>query len=290
MLENKYDFIVLFDCKNGNPNGDPDAANMPRQIIETRKGFVTDVAIKRKIRNYADIRYAGEPGMGIFIRHDVPKDFEQDNALKDIPKPAKFKTIAEKMEYADKLKGWMSEKFFDVRAFGAVCQRFTDKDGGNIDGSITGPVQLGFAESIDPINIQRISIISTALANAKEAETKNNTMGVKYIVPYGLYMAMGHVSPHLAKKTDFTENDMETLCDCILHMFETDHAAGRGDMAVRKLIVFKHESMWGNAFEEDLLKLVTVKKNTDTPVSYEDYDVTIDTENVPKGVEVIIKK
>ena len=289
LLANKYDFVILYDVKNGNPNGDPDAANMPRQIIETRKGVVTDGAIKRKIRNYIDLRYAGEEGMGIFIQHGIPKDFEQDKALKDVPKPSK-KGFLEKNSYEKQLKKWMCDKFWDVRTFGAVCQRFTDKDAGNVDGSITGPVQISFSESISPISIQRIGITSCAVANAKEAETKNNTMGTKYITPYGLYKATGHVSPHLAEKTGFDEKDLEKLWDAILHMFETDHAAGRGDMAVRKLVIFKHAGIWGNAFEEDLEKVVSVAKKADMPMGYEDYDVTIDKEAAPDGIEVIIKK
>lgn len=274
----KIDFILLFEVVNGNPNGDPDAANMPRQIVENRKGIVSDVCLKRKIRNYIDFRYNNLADMGIFVKHGVPRDGAQNQAIKEVPRPPKGSNGEAKAKYANELKTWMCEKFWDVRTFGAVCQRFTakEKDGGaDVDGAIRGAVQIGQAESIDPIVIQRLGITSCAVANEKEAETKNNTMGTKYIVPYGLYKVTGHIMPQIAENNGFTEEDVKKLWEAILHMFEADHAAGRGDMAVKKLVVFEHESKWGNAFEDEIADAVTAIKNVENPSCYEDYDVIV---------------
>lgn len=287
ILSKKIDFILLFECVLGNPNGDKDAANAPRIILETGHGIVTDVALKRKQRNYVDIRHGGEEGNAIFIKHGIPKDFEQNNALKEIPRPEKTNGFLDKLAYAEKLKSWMCHKFWDVRTFGAVCQRFTEKTtkgGGGVDGAICGPVQLGFAESVSKIDIQRISINCCAVANEKEAESKENTIGTKYIIPYGLYKCVGHISPHLAERTGFTEADLALLWESFLHMFETDHAAGRGHMALRKLIVFEHEDKWGTAFEEDIANAVKIKEKTDIPRRFEDYEVTIEP---VKGTKII---
>ena len=280
IIKNKIDFVALIEVVNGNPNGDPDAANMPRQMIESRKGLISDVCIKRKVRDYVAERYDGMPGMGIFIRYGVPKDSAQEAAMSSVPKKAKDKKggVAN-AEYATALKNWMCDEFWDVRTFGAVCQRFT-KD--KVDGAIRGAVHVGFAESVDPIVIQRIGITCCAVANEKEAEAgKNNTMGTKYIVPYGLYKVTGHVLPVVAEKNGFTEEDLEKFFDAFLHMFESDHSAARGDMAVKKLVVFTHDSKWGSAFEDDIVSAVKAVKKVEAPASFDDYDVIInDVENV----------
>ena len=280
IIKNKIDFVALIEVVNGNPNGDPDAANMPRQMIESRKGLISDVCIKRKVRNYIAERYDDMPGMGIFIRHGVPKDAAQEAAMASVPeKPKGKKAGITNMEYAIALKKWMCDEFWDVRAFGAVCQRFTKE---KIDGAIRGAVHVGFAESVDPIIVQRVGITCCAVANEKEAEAgKNNTMGTKYIVPYGLYKVTGHVLPVVAEKNDFTEEDLAKFFDAFLHMFEGDHSAARGDMAVKKLVVFTHNSKWGSAFEDCITSAVKAVKKVETPASFDDYDVTIDNvENV----------
>ena len=274
ILENKIDFVALIEVVNGNPNGDPDAANMPRQIIETRKGLITDVCLKRKIRNYVDELYGSLKGMGIFIRHGIPKDAAQEEAMANLPEKPKGKKASDtNVEYAKFLKKWMCDKFWDVRAFGAVCQRFSKE---KIDGSIRGAIHVGFAESVDPVIIQRIGITCCAVANEKEAESgKNNTMGTKFIVPYGLYKVTGHILPGLAEKNGLSKEDAEVFFNAFLHMFDSDHSASRGDMSVKKLAVFTHESKWGSAFEDDIVNAVSVVKKVEIPSSFNDYDVNI---------------
>ena len=285
MLERKIDFVALIEVINGNPNGDPDAANMPRQIIESRKGLISDVCLKRKIRDYIVERYDGVDGMGVFIRHGVPKDAAQEEAMKSVPQPPKGKkTGGEIADYANNLKKWMCDKFWDVRTFGAVCQRFTAKEGASVDGAIRGALHIGFAESVDPIIIQRIGITCCAVANEKEAVGgKNNTMGTKHIVPYGLYKVTGHILPTVAEKNGFTEEDLEKFWDAFLHMFECDHSAARGDMSVKKLVVFTHDNKWGSAFEDDITNAVQAVKKVECPASFADYDVTVSSVD---GVEV----
>ena len=276
IVKHKIDFILLIEVINGNPNGDPDAANMPRQIVETRKGLISDVCTKRKVRNYIDFKYEGIPGMSIFIRHGVPKDKAQNNAIEEVEKPEKGSGVEGKADYANRLKDWMCKKFWDVRTFGAVCQRFNAKDGGaGVDGSIRGAVQIGLGESIDPVIVQRIGLTSCAVANEKEAASKDNTMGSKYIIPYGLYKVTGHIMPQIAEKNGFTTDDVEKLWDALLHMFEIDHAAGRGDMSVKKLVVMEHETKWGNVFEDEIAEAVTATKKVEIPTSINDYDIQI---------------
>ena len=273
LVANKIDFIALIEVINGNPNGDPDAANLPRLIIETRTGLITDVCIKRKIRNYIDECYHNLEGMGIFIRHGVPKDAAQEEAMKSVPqKPKGKKAGISNLEYATALKKWMCDKFWDVRAFGAVCQRFTKE---KIDGAIRGAVQIGQAESVSPIIVQRLGITCCAVANEKEAETKNNTMGTKYIVPYGLYKVTGHIMPQIAENNGFTQEDVEKFWGAILHMFESDHSAARGDMSIKKLVVYEHNNKWGSAFEDDIINAVSVTSKVEIPSSFDDYDIKI---------------
>jgi CRISPR-associated protein Csd2 len=292
VIKNRYDFVVLFEVENGNPNGDPDAGNMPRIDMETNLGIVTDVCLKRKIRNYVETAKENEDGYRIYIKERVPlnrSDAEAYQALGIDPKKVKEKK--KDNENIDlEIRDYMCREFFDIRTFGAVMTTFV-KDKLNC-GQVRGPVQLGFAKSVDPIIPQEITITRVAITTESDAEGKNTEMGRKYIVPYGLYRVEGYVSANLARKvTGFTEDDLELLWTAIINMFELDHSAARGNMAVRKLIVFKHESELGNAPAYQLFDRITVKRKDETkpPRSYSDYAVTIDEQDMPEGVTCIQK-
>lgn len=290
-LEKKINLLLIVEVINGNPNGNPDANNMPRTEPESGLGYYTDVCTKRKIRDTTEIMHPNQKGMSIFIHRGAVLDGAQKEAMNNVPRPevAKGENSSEVLaKYARDLKKWMCDNFFDVRAFGAVCQHLTKKTsegGAGIDGAITGPVQFNFGESVDPVNIERVAITRCALANEKEKEKdKNNTMGVKYVVPYGLYVQHCSISPHLAKQTGFSEDDLDKLIEAITKMYELDKAAGRGEVRLRKLIMFEHNSKWGSAPENKCYESVEIKKkeNVDTPNSFEDYEITY--KNVPENV------
>ncbi|OOB78049.1 MAG: type I-C CRISPR-associated protein Cas7/Csd2 [Epulopiscium sp. Nele67-Bin001] len=292
VINNRYEFIILFDVENGNPNGDPDAGNMPRVDPETNLGIVTDVCLKKKIRNYVEVVKDDEQGYDIYIKQGVPLNVSDKRAYKavgveeDGDKGKVKKTTAEKKKQQDEeLRKFMCSNFYDIRTFGAVMTTFVK--GAFNCGQVRGPVQLGFARSIDPIFPQDITITRCALATEKEAEEKRNTMGKKYIVPYGLYRGEGFVSANLAQKsTNFSESDLELLWDAIVNMFEHDHSAARGKMAVRELIIFKHADKLGNAPAHKLFELVHVERKADVQVArkYSDYVVSIDEQSLPDGV------
>ncbi|WP_323090822.1 type I-C CRISPR-associated protein Cas7/Csd2 [Allobaculum sp. JKK-2023] len=286
-IKNRYDFVVLFDCENGNPNGDPDAGNLPRVDPETQMGLVTDVCLKRKIRNYVQATKEGQPGFDIYISDQNTLNANDQKALEYLG-VNDLKEIKKKDPDADrKIRDFMCQNFFDVRSFGAVMTTFVK--GALNSGQVTGPVQLTFAKSVDPISPQEIAITRVAVTTEADAETKKNTMGRKSFIPYGLYRAEGFVSANLAQKvTGFSEEDLELLWEAITNMFELDHSASRGKMAVRELIVFKHNSEFGNAPAHKLFDLVKVKKNegVEFPRSYADYTITIDEEALPVGVEL----
>ena len=247
-IKNRYEFVILFDVENGNPNGDPDAGNMPRVDPETGLGLVTDVCLKRKIRNYVETVKEDGTGYRIYIKDGVPLNRSDNEAY--IANDVTDKTIkAKKKEDPDldrKLRDWMCQNFYDIRAFGAVMTTFV-KEHLNC-GQVRGPVQLGFARSIDPIVPQEVTITRVAITTEEDAEKKGTEMGRKYVVPYGLYRCEGYVSANLARKTTgFSKEDLQLLWEAILNMFEHDHSAARGKMAVRELIVFRHESELGNA-------------------------------------------
>ncbi|SET03547.1 type I-C CRISPR-associated protein Cas7/Csd2 [Anaerobranca gottschalkii] len=280
LLDKRYEFVVLFDVENGNPNGDPDAGNMPRIDYETGHGIVTDVCIKRKIRNYVEIKENDRTGFRIYIKEGAVLNNINKEAyeyLNETPRNKKEKPHEEATKF-------MCTNFYDIRAFGAVMS--TDVN----CGQVRGPVQLNFARSIDPIFQQEISITRMAVTNEKDIE-KERTIGRKYIVPYGLYKLEGYVSAHFAEKTNFTKEDLELLWEALINMFEHDHSAARGKMTVRKLIVFEHQSKLGNAPAHVLFDLIKVKrKNPDIPPrSYSDYEVTVDIDSLPEGVSVIEK-
>ena len=295
-IKNRYEFVVLFDVENGNPNGDPDAGNMPRIDPESGLGLVTDVCLKRKIRNYVETVKENEKGYQIYIREDVPLNRSDREACKDVgideTDEKKVTDALKKLKKSDpdadvKLRDYMCENFFDIRTFGAVMTTFV-KASLNC-GQVRGPVQLGFARSVDPIVSQEVTITRVAITTEKDAENKNTEMGRKSIVPYGLYRVEGYISANLARKvTGFSEEDLELLWDAIINMFENDHSAARGKMAVRELIVFKHGKELGDCPAYKLFDAVEVKKVDDVeyPRSYRDYTVQIHEEQIPETVEV----
>lgn len=288
-IKNRYEFVILFDVENGNPNGDPDAGNMPRIDPETGYGLVTDVCLKRKIRNYVETAKEGESGYGIYIKDSVPLNRSDLEACKavgvDEKKLKEAKKDDEKLD--KKLRDFMCSNFYDIRTFGAVMTTFVK--GALNCGQVRGPVQLGFARSIDPILPQEVTITRVAITTETDAEKKGTEMGRKYIVPYGLYRAEGYISANLARKTTgFSEDDLALLWQAILNMFELDRSAARGNMAVRELIVFKHDSELGNAPAYKLFDLVKVvrKDGVTAPRAYSDYTVTLDEAHLPDGVTV----
>lgn len=292
VIKNRYDFVVLFEVENGNPNGDPDAGNMPRIDMETNLGIVTDVCLKRKIRNYVETAKENEDGYRIYIKERVPLNRSDAEAYQNLEiDPKKIKEKKKENENIDlEIRDYMCREFFDIRTFGAVMTTFV-KDKLNC-GQVRGPVQLGFAKSVDPIIPQEITITRVAITTESDAEGKNTEMGRKYIVPYGLYRVEGYVSANLARKvTGFSEEDLELLWQAIINMFELDHSAARGNMSVRKLIVFKHESELGNAPAFQLFEKVKVKRKDESKPArrYEDYEVLVEEQNLPDGVTCIQK-
>ena len=288
-IKNRYDFVILFDVENGNPNGDPDSGNMPRIDPETGYGLVTDVCLKRKIRNYVETVKEGESGYRIYIKDNVPLNRSDREAYDYLGiEPAKVADAKKKKEtlYLE-IRDFMCKNFYDIRTFGAVMTTFV-KDKLNC-GQVRGPVQLSFAKSVDPIMPQEVTITRVAITTEADAEKKGTEMGRKYIVPYALYRAEGYVSANLARKTTgFSEEDLELLWQAIMNMFEVDHAAARGKMATRELIVFKHDSELGNAPAYKLFDLVKAERRegVDTPRAYSDYNVSVEAA-LPSGVECI---
>ena len=286
-IKNRYEFVILFDVENGNPNGDPDAGNMPRVDPETGYGLVTDVCLKRKIRNYVETVKEDEPGYRIYIKDGVPLNrsdaeaFAHWNIDEKTVKEAKKKD--DKLD--EKVRDFMCQNFFDIRSFGAVMTTFVKN---NLNcGQIRGPVQLGFARSVDPIVPQEVTITRVAITTEADAEKKGTEMGRKYIVPYALYRCEGYVSANLARKvTGFSEGDLELLWQAILNMFEYDRSAARGKMAVRELIVFKHDSELGCAPAWKLFDTVSVtrKDGVISPRTYGDYTVAVNESALPVGV------
>ena len=284
-IQNRYEFLYYVACTNGNPNGDPDAGNMPRVDPETGYGLVTDVCLKRKIRNYVETLKEDEDGYRIYIKGGVPLNRSDRTAITALGISEDLKAAKKSDPEIDrKLRDYMCANYYDIRTFGAVMTTFVQ---GVLNcGQVRGPVQIGFARSIDPIVPQEVTITRVAITTEADAEKKGTEMGRKHIVPYALYRAEGFVSANLARKTTgFSEDDLALLWQAILNMFENDHSAARGKMAVRELIVFKHESELGNAPSYKLFDAVTVSRNdgVDIPRSYRDYTVTI-AENIPDGV------
>ena len=288
-IKNRYEFVVLFDVENGNPNGDPDAGNMPRVDPETGLGLVTDVCLKRKIRNYVETVKEDAEGWRIYVKDGVPlnrSDAEAYKALEVDEKSVKAKK-KDDPELDRKIRDWMCGNFYDIRTFGAVMTTFV-KAALNC-GQVRGPVQLGFARSVEPVMPQEVTITRVAITTEADAEKKGTEMGRKYIVPYGLYRCEGYISANLARKTTgFSEEDLELFWEAIMNMFEHDHSAARGQMAVRELIVFRHETELGCAPAWKVFQTVKVaRKNPEDPAParrYEDYEVIVDEASLPDGV------
>ena len=290
VIKNRYEFVVLFDVENGNPNGDPDAGNMPRIDPESGYGLVTDVCLKRKIRNYVETVKEDEEGYKIYIKENVPLNRSDNLAFAYLGiNGEKTKDLKKNDPDADvKIRDFMCKNFYDIRTFGAVMTTFV-KSHLNC-GQVRGPVQLGFARSIDPIVSQEVTITRVAITTEDDAAGKNTEMGRKSIVPYGLYRAEGYVSANLARKvTGFSEEDLELLWEAIINMFEHDHSAARGKMAVRELIVFKHSKELGDCPAYKLFDAVEVKRQDGVEYArkYSDYSVAIYKEQIPETVEVI---
>ncbi|MBO9357753.1 type I-C CRISPR-associated protein Cas7/Csd2 [Bordetella petrii] len=286
-LANRYDFALLFEVKNGNPNGDPDAGNLPRLDVETGHGLVTDVSLKRKVRNFVGLVKGDVPPYEIYVKEKAILNRTHERAYESIGKADLLKGDDKKRKggnAVNEARDWMCKNFFDVRTFGAVMST------GVNCGQVRGPVQLTFARSVDPINAQEHSITRMAVATEAEAEKQdgdNRTMGRKHTVPYGLYIAHGFISSFLARQTGFSEDDLQLLWQAFGQMFEHDRSAARGEMATRGLYVFKHDSELGNAPAHALFERIKVAKNVDIPRSFADYAITLDDTNLPTGVTVI---
>lgn len=276
-LKNRIDFVYIFDVQDGNPNGDPDAGNLPRVDAETGMGIVTDVCIKRKVRNYVQVAKGLANGYDIFVKEKAVLNNEIDKAHDD----AKVKAAQNKIAAA---RQYMCEHYYDIRTFGAVMST------GKNAGQVRGPIQLTFARSVNPVATSEHSITRIAVATPKEAESQNgenHTMGRKATIPYGLYVCHGFISANLAQQTGFTEDDLALFFDALKNMFDLDRSAARGLISAQKLIVFRHASELGNAPANKLFDLVKVEKTTnDVPRSFKDYAVSINTSALPNGVTV----
>lgn len=281
-IENRYEFVFFFDVTNGNPNGDPDSGNMPRLDPESSKGLVTDVCLKRKIRNYIELSCENEPGYEIYVKEKSVLNLQNKRAYEALEIVPEAKKLPKEEAKARDITAWMCRNFFDIRAFGAVMTTEVNS------GQVRGPVQLAFARSIDPIVPLEVSITRMAVTNEKDLE-KERTMGRKFIVPYALYRVHGFVSAKLAEKTGFSNEDMDKLWKALMSMFEHDRSAARGEMTARKLIVFKHETALGSEPAHKLFDCVKVERisgDSGTPASaFGDYRITVNLDGL-SGVSV----
>lgn len=283
-VKNRYEFVLLFDVKDGNPNGDPDAGNLPRLDAETGYGLVTDVCLKRKVRNYVGMTKGDKPPFEIYVKEKAVLNNQHERAYINFDLKPESKKLPKNIEDAKKVTGWMCANFFDIRAFGAVMTTEVNA------GQVRGPIQFAFGRSVEPVVTLEHSITRMAVTKKEDLE-KERTMGRKFTVPYGLYRSHGFVSAPLAAKTNFSEDDLELLWDALLNMFDHDRSAARGEMATRKLIVFKHESDFGNAPAHVLFDLVKIERQTDPAKparSFADYNVTIGA--AAQGVNIEVKR
>jgi len=288
-IQNRYDFVLLFDVKDGNPNGDPDAGNLPRVDAETARGLVTDVCLKRKVRNYVGMVKKEQPPYEIYVKEKAILNKQHERAYEAIGAGELLKSEDKKRKGGDKVdeaRSWMCKNFFDVRTFGAVMSL------GVNCGQVRGPVQLTFARSVDPIVAQEHSITRMAVSTEAEAEKQggdNRTMGRKHTVPYGLYVAHGFVSSHLAAQTSFSDDDLKLLWESLANMFEHDRSAARGEMTTRGLYVFKHDSALGNAHAHSLFERIQPRlmDGITVPRDFGNYQITINDADMPKGVSLL---
>ena len=298
-LENRYDFLFFFDVENGNPNGDPDAGNLPRMDPETAQGLVTDVSIKRKLRNYVAEAKADDDGHRIYFQdRAVLNNAHQEAWTATAVEPTKkgdYSRLPKADEDARKLTDWMCANFWDIRTFGAVMTTGVNA------GQVRGPVQLTFARSVEPIMPLEVSITRSSVTNEKDIE-KERTMGRKHVVPYGLYCAHGFINAPLAGRTGFSQDDLDLLWTAFRDMYELDRSASRGMMAARRLIAFRHASKLGNAQAHALFERVSVHRRhgEDTapamdprthnwPVAraFSDYEIRLDDSDLPNGIDVV---
>ncbi len=288
-IKNRYEFILLFDVKDGNPNGDPDAGNLPRIDPETGNGLVTDVCLKRKVRNYVGLVKGEQPPFEIYVKEKAILNKQHERAYQAIGEDLSQSDAKRKGENVEAARQWMCKNFFDVRTFGAVMST------GVNCGQVRGPVQLTFGRSVERVFTAEHGITRMAVATESEAEAQkgdNRTMGRKFTIPYALYRTNGFISAPLAKQTGFSEEDLELFWESLENMFDHDRSAARGEMTAQKLIVFKHASELGNAPANKLFGLVTVERTgePDSPArSFADYRVLFDRSGVPEGVELIEK-
>ena len=293
-IQHRYDFTLLFDVKDGNPNGDPDAGNLPRVDAESGHGLVTDVALKRKVRNFVAMKYAADQGVQdgkgdlasnrfeIYVREKAVLNRLHQRAYAAFDLTPEAKKLPKNELDARRVRGWMCKNFYDIRTFGAVMSTEVNA------GQVRGPVQLTFARSIDPVVSSEHAITRMAVTNEVDLE-KERTMGRKYTVPYGLYRAHGFVSAHLAGETGFDEADLDLLWEALNNMFEHDRSAARGEMATRGLFVFKHDSHLGNAPAHALFDRVRVQRKPGVTVarSFQDYEVIVNEADMPSGVTLL---
>jgi len=285
-MNNRYDFIYLFDVKDGNPNGDPDAGNLPRLDPESGHGLVTDVCLKRKVRNYVGLAKSEQPPFEIYVKEKAVLNNQHDRAYKACELKPIDKKLPKEESDALKIKNWMCGNFYDVRTFGAVMTTKVNC------GQVRGPVQLTFSRSLDPIVSLEHSITRMAVTTEKEAidqQGDNRTMGRKFTVPYGMYCCHGFVSAKLAQQTNFSEDDLSLFWDALENMFDMDRSAARGEMTPRALIVFKHDSEMGNAPAWKLFESVKVERSDTSqasPQSVKDYVIRMDESQIPDGVSV----
>ena len=285
-IDNRYDFVLLFDVKDGNPNGDPDAGNLPRVDPETGNGLVTDVCLKRKVRNYVGLIKGEQPPYEIYVKEKAVLNQQHERAYKALDIDISAKEGKRKGgEKVDEARQWMCQNFYDVRAFGAVMST------GVNCGQVRGPIQLTFARSIDQVVPTEHSITRMAVATEAEAEKQqgdNRTMGRKFTIPYGLYRCHGFVSAPLAAQTGFSEDDLILFWEALTNMFEHDHSAARGQMTTRKLIIFKHKTSLGNAPSHQLFDMIHITNNNAPPRMFSDYTATVPRQaDMPQGVEVV---
>ena len=292
-IKNRYDFVFFFDVKNGNPNGDPDAGNMPRIDPDTSRGIVSDVCLKRKIRNYVDLVKSetvddpdvaeGELGYKIYVQEAAVLNDRNRKAYVHYDMKSVTKKLPKAKEDQLKVTKFMCDNFFDIRSFGAVMTTEVNC------GQVRGPVQLCFAESVDPVLPLEMSITRMAVTNEKDAE-KEKTMGRKQYVPYGLYRAEGFISAALAEKTGFSQEDLDLLFEALMNMFEHDRSAARGLMTSRKLFVFKHDSKLGNAPAHRFFETVSVNRLIEDDAearAFSDYEIVVTEDAIPEGVELL---
>lgn len=290
-IQNRYDFVLLFDVKDGNPNGDPDAGNLPRVDAETGRGLVTDVCLKRKVRNYVGMTKGEQPPFEIYVKEKAILNKQHERAYVAIGASDALKGDDKKRKGGDKVdeaRAWMCKNFYDVRTFGAVMST------GVNCGQVRGPVQLTFARSVDPVVALEHSITRMAVTTEAEAEKQqgdNRTMGRKFTVPYGLYVAHGFVSAFLAKQTGFSDDDLNLLWEALPNMFDHDRSAARGEMATRGLYVFKHDSELGNGHAHSLFERIQPKlrDGVAAPRDFSDYAVAVNDVELPRGVSLIRK-